>query len=435
MRKTLLLFLLIAVSGVKPIQAQGIYFPPITPGSNWDTLSPASLGWCLQPIDSLYAYLQNENTKGFILLKDGKIVLEKYFGNFTKDSLWYWASAGKTLTSFLVGRAKEMGILTLQDKTSQYLGTGWSNCTMQQEDSITIRHQLTMTTGLDDGVPDNHCTIDTCLNYLATAGSRWAYHNAPYTLLESVLENATSQNINAITNQVLKGPTGMTGLWYTTGFDRVYFSNTRSMARFGLLIQNNGIWDQDTILHDPVYKSQMLNSSQAINLSYGYLWWLNGKSSYMVPTSQLVFPGSYAPDAPADMVAGIGKNGQLVSISRNKGLVMVRMGESPSSPGSEVPIQLCNQIWKRLNEIMCSTVSLPDLSQENVAKTLYPNPATDRICLPEGTDKLELFDAMGNRVLVADRQHEVDIHMLKPGLYAARIYSGEHIYISRMMKR
>ncbi|MEZ5069123.1 MAG: hypothetical protein R2847_11860 [Bacteroidia bacterium] len=38
-----------------------------------------------------------------------------------------------------------------------------------------------MTSGLDDGVPDNHCTYDSCLVYLADAGTRWAYHNAPYT--------------------------------------------------------------------------------------------------------------------------------------------------------------------------------------------------------------------------------------------------------------
>jgi hypothetical protein len=74
--------------------AQALYFPPIA-GNTWDTLSPAALGWCSSGIDSLYDYLGQRNTKAFILLKDGKIVLERYFGSFTVDSLWYWASAGK----------------------------------------------------------------------------------------------------------------------------------------------------------------------------------------------------------------------------------------------------------------------------------------------------------------------------------------------------
>ena len=55
------------------------------------------------------------------LLKDGKIVLEKYYDNFTMDSLWYWASAGKTVTSFMTGIAQQEGHLNISDTTSQYL--------------------------------------------------------------------------------------------------------------------------------------------------------------------------------------------------------------------------------------------------------------------------------------------------------------------------
>lgn len=87
------------------------------------------------------------------------------------------------------------------------------------------------------------------------------------------------------------------------------------MARFGLLIQNKCIWNNDTLLYDSAYLNQMVNTSQNINLSYGYLWWLNGKASYMVPTLQTKFKVSYVPNAPFDMYAGIGKNGQLVCIS------------------------------------------------------------------------------------------------------------------------
>ena len=63
------------------------------------------------------------------MLKDGKIAIEKYFGTFTKDSLWYWASAGKTLTAFLVGQAQENGLLSISDSTSKYLGSGWTGLT------------------------------------------------------------------------------------------------------------------------------------------------------------------------------------------------------------------------------------------------------------------------------------------------------------------
>ena len=50
------------------------------------------------------------------------------------------------------------------------------------------------------------------------------------------------------------------------------------MARFGLLILNKGNWDGNQIMTDTNYFNQMLNSSQSLNESYGYLWWLNGKT-------------------------------------------------------------------------------------------------------------------------------------------------------------
>ena len=311
------------------------------------------MGWCTNRIDSLYNFLQLQNSKAFIVLKDGKIVLEKYFGSFTKDSVWYWASAGKTITGFLVGKAQEDGYLSINDTSSKYLGQGWTSCTLAQENNIHIRNQLTMTTGLDDGVTDNHCTTPPCLNYLAPAGTRWAYHNAPYTLLEKVLTTATGQPINAYTQTALKIKTGITGAWFTVDYDNVFYSKPRSMARFGLLLQNKFKWNTDTLLHDTSYIRQMLNTSQLYNYGYGYLCWLNGKGSYMVPTSQIILPGSYAPAAPADMYAAIGKNGQIVSIAASKGLVVVRMGDDPGE--GEVPFLLCDKIWQNLNYVMCNS--------------------------------------------------------------------------------
>ena len=59
--------------------AQNSYFPPTT-GNIWDSISPISINYCQSRIDSLYNYLQSKDTKSFIILKDGKRVLEKYFG-------------------------------------------------------------------------------------------------------------------------------------------------------------------------------------------------------------------------------------------------------------------------------------------------------------------------------------------------------------------
>jgi hypothetical protein len=73
----------------------------------------------------------------------------------------------------------------------------------------------------------------------------------------------------------------------------------------------------------------------------------------MVPSLQIVIPGSYAPAAPADMYAALGKNGQIVSIAPSKGLVVVRMGNDPGE--GEVTLLLCDKIWQNLNYVMCNS--------------------------------------------------------------------------------
>ena len=73
----------------KVSSAQTSYFPPPVAGSAWETTDPAVLGWCTDRIDSLYDFLDTNGTKAFILLYQGRIVLEHYSGTFTQDSSWY----------------------------------------------------------------------------------------------------------------------------------------------------------------------------------------------------------------------------------------------------------------------------------------------------------------------------------------------------------
>lgn len=414
------------------------YFPPAAPGS-WDTLSPARFGWCAPEIDSLYAMLQGENTKAFILVKDGKIVLERYFDGHIASSNWYWASAGKSLTATLVGIAKANGSLQLTDSSSKYLGTGWTSATPAQEGAITVWHQLTMTSGLNDDLGDPFCTLDTCLQYLAPAGTRWAYHNGPYTLLDGVISGATGLTLNQFTNQRIKQPTGMDGLFIPSGFNNVYYSTARSMARFGWLIYNRGWWNGQAVLNDSVYFNEMVNTSQPHNLSYGYLWWLNGKASYKVPGSQLNIPGHLSPDAPADMIAAMGKNGQFINVVPSAGLVWIRMGDAPDN--SPVPFLLQNKIWQHINRLSCGQSS-SIVDQDAINWQLFPNPTRGDFSIVLPSDKLQhliwlvLTDIQGRELKRWSLENAVSsfsISDLKPGCYFIRLEGGRNAVVRRLI--
>jgi CubicO group peptidase (beta-lactamase class C family) len=330
------------------------YFPPVG-STDWLTTTPDKLGWDQTKLDELYSLLDKNGTRAFIILKGGKIVVEEYFGRdllkirkFDKDKQWYWASAGKTLTAFMVGMAQEEGFLKIDDKTSDYLGNGWTSLPRNKEDLITVRHQLTMTSGLDDSDRSSTGFAPEDLTYKADAGTRWAYHNGPYTLLEKVVSAATNKSFDTYFDQKLAQKIGMDGSWRWVGNFHLYFSTARSMARFGLLMLNNGNWDGQPVLRDSLFLQQMMSPSQGLNESYGYLWWLNGKESFMLPQSQLVFKGSIIPNAPTDMVMGLGKNGQYVCVIPSLDMVMVRMGENPEN--SDIAALFLRTIWEKLNQ-------------------------------------------------------------------------------------
>jgi CubicO group peptidase (beta-lactamase class C family) len=328
-----------------------LYFPPVT-GTAWSTTSAASLGWNTTNLTALNTYLQSVGTKAFIILKGGKIVTEQYFGTFTADSLWYWDSAGKTVTGLLVGIAQTQGLVNINNKVSTYIGTGWTSETLAEENAITVKNLLTMTSGLNDGVPDNDSTLPVNLVYLAPAGTRWAYHTGAYTILDSVIERSSGETFNTYFQQNLGNKIGMSGFWYKIpGANNVLYSNARSMARFGLLMLNKGKWDNQVILSDTSYFRAQVNTSQAFNLSYGYLTWLNGKASQMLPGYQTVYPGDVIPNGPTDMFMALGKNDQKVYVVPSQQLVIIRMGNTAGGESLAVS-DFDNTLWGKLNAII-----------------------------------------------------------------------------------
>lgn len=323
-----------------------MYFPPIN-STEWETKPISSLGWNTSKVQDLLDYLELKHTKSFIILQNGKIVMENYFDGHSATSPWYWASAGKTLTSVVTGIAAQEGFININNKVSAYIGTGWTSETLAKENLITCRNLLTMTSGLDDDLGDDVSPAN--LQYKADAGTRWAYHNV-YVKLQDVISQATGKTWEDYFNTRLKDKIGMTGAWIPSNNNIVFWSTTRSMARFGLLALNNGNWNGTQILNTN-YFHDATNTSQNINLSYGYLWWLNGKSSYHLPQTQVQISGSIIPNAPKDMYCALGKNDQKIYVVPSKNLVIVRMGNSADNTNFALS-DFDDVLWQKINAVI-----------------------------------------------------------------------------------
>ena len=59
---------------INEAESNSLYFPS-TDSDEWQNKSPEEINWNTSAIDTLYNFLEQRNTRAFILLKDGKIVL------------------------------------------------------------------------------------------------------------------------------------------------------------------------------------------------------------------------------------------------------------------------------------------------------------------------------------------------------------------------
>jgi CubicO group peptidase (beta-lactamase class C family) len=223
---------------------------------------------------------------------------------------------------------------------------------LAKENLITCKNLLKMNSGLDDTLGDDVAPSN--LQYVADAGTRWAYHNV-YVKLQDVVEQATGQTWNTYFNTKLRDKIGMsnTGFWYIgTGANlglRIYFSTTRSMARFGLLALNNGNWNGSQVINS-TYLNQATTTSQNINLAYGYLWWLNGKASYHLPQTQLQFNGSLITSGANDMYMALGKDDQKIYVIPSKKMVVIRMGDAADS--ANLALSTFDEVlWQKINAL------------------------------------------------------------------------------------
>lgn len=330
----------------QPTPAEAMFFPSDASAA-WETKPLSSLGWNQDSVQPLKDFLAQKHTKSFMILVNGRIVMEEYFNGHNATSAWEWNSAGKSLVAITTGIAQQEGLLNINNKASAYLGTGWTSMPLSKENLITVRHLLTMTAGNDD---TKQFVIKSNLTYVADAGTRWAYSNI-FQKLTDVVANASNKPFESYFNERLKNKIGMDGYWNFGTIFTIYHSTARSMARFGLLALNNGKWNNEQIINEAFF-NQCITTSQNINPSYGYLWWLNGKTSFMIPGEQTVYQGRLVPNAPADMYAAMGANDQRIYVIPGKKMVVVRMGEAsnPANPNFAVS-GFDNELWSRIDAV------------------------------------------------------------------------------------
>lgn len=313
-----------------PPEGSPAYWPPAE--GPWASVEPAAAGWDPAKLGAAVTLAGERSTRSILILLDGRVLAERDFGvepGFRRDI----ASCQKSVIGLLVVMARDRGLLDLADPVTDHLGAGWSNATRAEESLVTVRHLLTMTSGLDDG-----------LRRVADPGSRWYYSNNAYYVLRHLLERVTGTGIDPLTHDWLWTPLGIRdSSWYERPVPPDpkgrpvwgLLMPARDMVRFGLLVQRCGTWDGTPVVASAGI-DEALAPSQALNPAYGYLWWRNAQ------------PPRRIPGAPDDVVAALGKDDQKIYVSRSTGLVVARLGNQGGGTDPFDPDSFNSALWTAL---------------------------------------------------------------------------------------
>jgi CubicO group peptidase (beta-lactamase class C family) len=302
-------------------------------GNDWQKRSPIDAGLDPKAVDDAVKYAADHNSTGFVVLRGGRIVVEQYWQEWKAETSQPIFSSSKSLAAILVGMAIEERLIKSVDQSASSWVNAWK---ADNKSTITLRHMLSMTSGIKVVAPNVSANIDAFEETAAlplehTPGTDWAYNTPVYRMLLRILELASKSSINEYTVRKLSGPTGMTHSMWNCGPApnnktncTWYSSSLRDMSRFGLLILREGKWQNRRLLNKAFVK-ESLTPSQKLNESYGYLWWLNGKPSFKLP-SGASRQGMLWPDCPADAYGALGAQDKKIYIVPSLDLVVSRHG-------------------------------------------------------------------------------------------------------------
>ena len=342
-------FLLFILNPDVQAQKSDLYFPPDQ--GPWQTVKPADVGWNPAKLQKVLEYAGRNRSSGIVILLRGRILAEQYWdvpankgkysqrvmpknaaGHVIEDV----ASAQKSVASILVGIAQSKGLFKIDDTVSHYLGTGWSRAKLGQEKAITIRHLITMTSGLSDRGVFEH-----------KAGTKWRYNTPVYARSVDVVATAAKMDRHELTRKWLTLPIGMAdSTWASRGAVGAQIGNAfgfattaRDLARFGLMVLAGGRWGHKTILADQQYLKEATTTSQKLNPHYGYLWWVNSNANDPKQALRVA-------TAPQDIFSANGALNRRCFVVPSLQLVVTRLGDQPAVRRNGFD----RQMWKLIME-------------------------------------------------------------------------------------
>jgi len=313
---------------------------PVQVADGWDISAPSDQGFNTGKLQDIYEMMFSEDefitSTSLLIVRNGKLVSESYFKN-GRDINKKVSVQGitKSITSLLAGAGWERNLIELDDSIYNYIPYYFDGDQNKRE--MTVRHMLTMTTGLDWDHEQHSVdlfnskrfpsTIRIVLTkpYLSAPGSTFFYNQGPPQLAMGILKRAYNLTAtDSIVNNFFD-PLGIDDFIWEQHEDGLHIGGLglhmrpRDLARIGQLCLQKGSWDGSQLISsewiDLATSMHIKPEMTGTSFGYGYYWWIDeeneaffamgdgGQYLYIVPGKDLVIVHTASPSV------GSGYNG------------------------------------------------------------------------------------------------------------------------------
>lgn len=290
-KTTVLLFFIFMTATIQTISSQNF------PNEHWKKIqSPTFSGWDENKLDELREYIIDSTAiTGIMIIHEGKVVLE--YGNVSENS--YIASCRKSIMAMLYGKYVKDGTIDL-DQSLEDLHIDLDGILLENEKKATVRDIISARSGVflpsANGGDMIHLAPE---RGSVQPGTFWLYNNWDFNMAGHIFEKETKKNIYDEIESQFAIPLQMQD-WDRSIQEKsgdqvatdilayhMWFS-TRDMARLGVLMLNNGMWNNTQVI-DKNWVREMTTPKSTFDeldaiapflkndgsrYSYGYMWWL-----------------------------------------------------------------------------------------------------------------------------------------------------------------
>ena len=301
--------------------------------------------------------MDSTHTDSFLVLKNGEIIFEEYFNDMSSDSLHLMNSITKSFIGMLVGILSDEGIFDTKDKITKYLpelnDTGFSETTIQS--ALDMSSAVKFEEDYDDPLcefwreaavvgwrPDlvDENSPKTLLDFALSLKEKeqeemegYHYRSVLTNVIAMVIERAANKRVQDLLEkylwQKLKTEQDAVIVVDKTGLPFVgagMNACTRDLARFGQMILNDGLYEEEQIVPKEWIDSTRIGDD-------GY------RERFAKSDHGEMLPGGHYKNkmwvANSDEMMCIGIFGQTIHINRNTGTVIVKFSSFPE-PADEL---------------------------------------------------------------------------------------------------